>query len=116
MQRVSDVPEPFELGDALVDARGPAARQPRPVGAHRDMVAGQPRDLDANLLERQPDPLREHDEGDPPQHRPRIAAMARPGPFRPDQAAVLVEAERRCGDAAAPRDLADGQQILHAPA
>jgi len=34
------------------------------------------RDLGADLLERQPDALGEDDEGDPAEHRPRVAAVA----------------------------------------
>jgi hypothetical protein len=39
------------------------------------MITGQAPDFHADLLERQPDLLREHDERDPAQHGPRIAAM-----------------------------------------
>ena len=44
----------------------------------------------------------------------RIAAMARAGPFGRDQAPLLVEAQRRGGDTAAPRDLADRKERDHA--
>ena len=66
----------------------------------------------ADLLEGQPDPLGEDDEGDPPEHAARVTAMARAGAVGVDQAALLVVAERRGSDAAAPRDLADGQFVV----
>ena len=71
--------EPLELGDALVDPRRPLAREPRPVAPARRPVRRQLRELSADLVERQADALREHDEGDAPQHRARIAAVARAG-------------------------------------
>ena len=43
----------------------------------------------------------------------RIAAVAGAGALGRDQPALLVEAERRGGDAAAPRHLADRQQVGH---
>jgi hypothetical protein len=67
----------------------------------------------ALVTERQPDPLGEHDERDPAQHRPRVAAVARAGALGADQAALLVEAQRRRRDAAAPRDLADREHGGH---
>ena len=105
MHCVRDRAEALELGDALIDTRGPAARQPRPVGAHRHLVRGKLRNLDGDLVERQSDPLGEHDEGDPPQHRPRVAAVPGSRALGPDEAAFLVEPERRCRDAAAAGDL-----------
>src|SRR5436190_9787789 len=44
--------QPFELGDARLDAFRPAGRQLRPVLALRHPVARQPGELGANLLER----------------------------------------------------------------
>jgi hypothetical protein len=43
---------------------------------------------------RESDPLREHDERYPAQHRARKPAMARTGAFRPDQTLLLVETQR----------------------
>ena len=45
----------------------------------------------------------------------RIAAVARAGALRPNQAAVLVKAEGGGGDAASLRHLADSEQVVHAP-
>ena len=70
-------------------------------------------ELGADLLERQPDALGEDDECDSAEHRPRVAAVAGAGPLGADQASLLVEAQRRRGDAAAPRDLADREQVGH---
>jgi hypothetical protein len=52
-------PQPIKLGDALVDAPGPGARQLGPVGAVGDAVFRQLRELRADLVEGQPDALRE---------------------------------------------------------
>ena len=76
MHRVSD--ERSRSSSAIrssIRAR-PAARQARPVGAQRHPVAGQPREFPGNLVERQPDFLREDDEGDAPQHGAREPAVA----------------------------------------
>src|SRR5204863_8440305 len=100
-----------ELGDRLIDPPRPAARAPRPVPARGDATGGQLLEHVADLLGRGADPLGEHDEGDPPQDRPVIAAMAGAGTLRRDQAAVLVEPKRRGCDPAAPRDLADREQL-----
>src|SRR5918999_1097817 len=51
--------EALELGDALVDARAPTARQPRPVAPRRRAVGRQLGELCPDLLERQPDALGE---------------------------------------------------------
>src|SRR6478736_593611 len=64
---------PLEFGNAIVDAPGPAAGQLRPVGAVRRPVARQLRQLGANLFERQPDLLREHDERYPAEHAAGVA-------------------------------------------
>jgi hypothetical protein len=43
----------------------------------------------------------------------RVATLAALAPLGRDQAALLVEAERRRGDAAPFRDLADREQVGH---
>ena len=92
---------------------GPALREPRPVALVRRAVGRQLGELLADLLEGQPDPLGEDDEGDPAEDRARVAAVARAGALGADQAALLVEAQGRGGDAAAARNLADREQLLH---
>ena len=64
-------------------------------------------------LKAQPDPLGEDDERDPPQNGARVVTARRAGALGGDQAAFLVEAQRRGGDAAAPGDLSDAQQDRH---
>src|SRR4051812_11854963 len=54
----------YQLGHACFDASGPAAGQLRPVPPLRDAVARQLRELRADLPQRQPDALCEHDERD----------------------------------------------------
>ena len=51
------------------------------------------------------------DERDPPQRHRRVAALVAVGAARRDEALPLVEAQRRLRDAAAPRDLADGELV-----
>ena len=53
---------------------------------------------------------RDANERDHPQNRPRIAAVTRADSFGLDQARLLAEAQGRCCDAAATRNLADGKQ------
>ncbi len=107
--------QPLELDDPPLDPVAPCARQSGPVASRRDRVDGQLGELDSDLLEGEADALREHDERDPPQHRPAKAAVPRARAFGRDQPPFLVEPQRRCGHAAAPRDLADRQQLRHMP-
>ena len=88
-------------------------RQTRPVPARGDAVGRELLQLGADLVERQADPLGEHDEGDPAQRRAGEAAMPGARALGRYEAALLVEAQRRRGDPAAPGDLADGQHGLH---
>ena len=75
------------------------------------MMGRKLRELDTDLLERQPDALGEDDEGDAAEHGARITPMAGAGPFGGDQAPLLVEAQGGRGDAASASDLTDGQQV-----
>src|SRR4051794_31576246 len=75
-----------ELGDPLVDPRAPRRREAVPVAAGRGAVGRQLGELGADLLEREADALSEDDEGDPPQDRARIAAVAGAGALGGDQA------------------------------
>jgi hypothetical protein len=69
------------------------------------------RELDADLVERQPDTLSEDDEGDATKDGARIAPMTRARPVRGYEASLLVKPKRRRGDAASARDLTDGQKL-----
>ena len=88
-------PQALQLGDALVDALCPLARQPRPIPTRRHAIGWQLGELGADLLKRQPNPLRKDDEGDPAQHGSRIASVPRAGPLGRDQPALLVETQGR---------------------
>src|SRR5207248_3929076 len=94
------VAQALQLGDALVDPLLPRAREPRPVAAGRNALGRQPGERRADLIEAEADTLGEDDEGDAPQHRTGIAAMAGAGAFGGDQPALLVKAQGRSGDAA----------------
>ena len=103
--------EAAELCDSLVDPRFPAPGEVRPVAAPWGSVARKPRELDADFLEREPDTLGEDDEGDSAKDRSRIAAVARTRPLGVDEPPLLVEAQGRCGNAAATGDLPDREQV-----
>jgi hypothetical protein len=49
--------------------------------------------LGPDLVERKSDPLRKHDERNPPQHRPRVAALSGANPFGVDEPPLLIEAQ-----------------------
>src|SRR5262249_11113110 len=93
-------PKPLELGDPLVDPGGPLAGQARPVATSRRMGIGKLRQLGADLLEREPDPLGKDDERDPPENSPRVAAAAGAGPVGSDQSLRFVEPKGGRRDAA----------------
>ena len=65
-----------------------------------------------DLVQGEPDPLREDDEGDSAKHGTGVAAVSRPGALGADQAPILVEAQGRGRDAASLRHLADGEQVV----
>src|SRR5678815_5557613 len=90
--------EPFELGDAVANPRGPTGREFRPVGALGHAIGRQLRQLLRDLLERQPDPLRKDDECDPPEDPPRIPAMAGAVALRLNQPTLFVETQRGACD------------------
>ena len=58
------------------------------------MMSRQLGELVANFLERQPDPLREDDKGDPADHGARVSAVASIIALGLDEPLVLVEAQR----------------------
>jgi NAD(P)-dependent dehydrogenase (short-subunit alcohol dehydrogenase family) len=74
------------------------------------------RQRDDDLVEGEPDSLRDPDEGDPAQHIPAIAALVAEGSLSPDEADPFVVANRRWSEPASLRDVADREQILwHQP-
>ena len=76
-------------------------------------LAGSSCEFSANLRQRQPDPLREHDEAEPAQDRARIPAMGRARALGPDQPSLFVEAQRGGGHAAATGHFRDREQVSH---
>ena len=58
-------PETLKLGDPLVDPLRPLDGETRPILARRDAIRRKVGEFRANLVERQPNPLRKNDEGDP---------------------------------------------------
>ena len=108
-------PQALELGDPLVDPLLPLARQTCPVATGGYAVGGKLGELLADVPERQADFLGKNDEGDPAQDRPWIAAVAGARPLRRNEAALLVEAKRRGGDAAAPRSVMNARRLMCSP-
>src|SRR4051812_24956434 len=75
----------LQFRDALLDAARPPAGQLRPIGTLGDAIARQPLQLAGNLVERQPDFLRKHDEGDAAEHGAGKPTMAGAGALRRNQ-------------------------------
>src|SRR5262245_3974676 len=105
--------QPLQFCNSCIDPCRPSARQTLPVVAGRRTVRRQFGEFGADLIERQADPLGKDNEGDPPQGCFRIAAMAGPGPLRPYQPALFIEAKRRSGDAASAGCVADCNHRAH---
>ena len=119
VQRKTAAPDAFgesglqslKLGDPLIDSRRPACRKPCPIASARRPVGGQLLKLRGDLIQGQPDVLGEDDERDASQHVSPEAAMPRARAFGLDQASLVVEPKCRGGNAAASRNLADGEQL-----
>jgi len=69
------VAQTLKLGNHLIDAFRPCPRKTRPVLARGAAISGKLGEFRPDFLKGQPDPLREHDEGDAAQDRPGIAAV-----------------------------------------
>ena len=95
------VAQALELSDPFVDTFAPLARQLDPVGSFRHAVPRQFGELGGDFGQRQANLLREHDEGDAPQHGARVAPVPGAGTLRGDEALGLVETEGGGGYAAA---------------
>jgi hypothetical protein len=67
--------ETLKLGNPLIDPPRPLSRKAGPVPAGRNTIGRKLGELHADFLERQPNPLREHDERYATQHGSRIASM-----------------------------------------
>ena len=104
----------LELGDARLDALGPAIRQSCPVRAVGHTTARQLRKLPADLLERQANPLGEDDERHPTDHRPGITAVPGPVPLGMNEVLPLVETQRGSRNATSFRNFPDCQNLSHA--
>ena len=71
------------------------------------------RQFGANFFERQPDPLREHDERHASNHGARIPPVAGVVAFGVNQTLFFIETQGRGRRAAAFRHLADCQHAVH---
>jgi len=67
--------EPLEFRNPLIDPFHPLARKMRPVSSRGDTISRKLGKFLADLVEREPEPLREDDERDPAQHGTGVAAM-----------------------------------------
>src|SRR5262249_55626045 len=88
--------------------------EPRPVRARGDTIGWKLGEFRVDFLERQSDSLREDDKRNPAQHGPWVAAMPRARSLRGYEPPLLVKAQGRRRDPAAPRNLADGEHRIHA--
>ena len=105
--------QPLELGDLRVDARAPAAREPRPVAAAGRAVGGSVASSAPISSSESPTRWAKTMNAIRRSTGRGIAPVPGSGALGADQAALLVEAQRRGGDAAAPRHLADREQLGH---
>src|SRR5690606_25576260 len=108
------VAQALQPPDPGVQVAPPLPRQALPVGPGRDPVLRQGRQGLADLCQRHPGALRHLDQRHPPQHRARVAALVAGVAGAADQAARLVEMQRRHGDAAARGNLAHAQPVAAA--
>ena len=83
-----------------------------PVHGVRGAAVREGVELGGDLVEAEADVAGRSDEGEPAQDRPGIAALAAGGPGRLDEALLLVEPQRRRGEAAAVGHLGDGEWVL----
>jgi hypothetical protein len=104
------VSESFEQRDLTVEPRPPGARQPRPVGCRRRSAFGQCGQSRLDLVQREPDPLRDSNKGNPPDGVPVELALAARASLGADKAVTLVEPEGGDTDARPVGDVPDGQQ------
>src|SRR5690606_36414691 len=111
---IETVAQGLQLRVALVDAALPGLRQLRPVRRGRHFVARQLAQLARDVLQTQSDSLCENDESDPAQRRARIAPMPGRIALGVNEPHLLVEAQRRGGNAAALGKLADRELLVHA--
>ena len=93
--------------DACVEVVTPAARQALPVAPARRSARRQARECGADLDERDAGGSACLDERDPAKNGSVVAALVAVRPGRGDQAATLVEAQRRGRDPASPGDVSD---------
>ena len=82
-----------------------------PVLAGRGASVGQRGDDLGDLAEREPHLLGDADERHPTDHLAVVSALAARRPLGVDQPLLLVEAQRRRGDARAPAEVADRQVV-----
>ena len=85
---------PWGASDDCPYLRVACSREARPIPTGGSLMGRELRELGPDLLERQPDALREDDEGDAAEDGARIAPMTGAGSLRGDQASLLVEAKR----------------------
>jgi hypothetical protein len=79
------VAEPLKLGHSPVDSLGPPLRERGPVVARGDTVRGKASQLGTDLLQAEPHPLCEDDEGESPEHVSRKPPVPRGHPLGVDE-------------------------------
>src|SRR5688500_3518298 len=105
------VAQVLQVADPGVEPLLPLPCQLQPVVPGRRAAVRQRREHPGDLRERDPDPLPDPDQRDPPERVAAVATLVAAGPAAGDQPLLLVEVQRRDGDATAGRQLADGQLV-----
>src|SRR6266498_331295 len=111
--RVEPSADRLERLDAHVELLAPAAREPLPVALRRRASLGKGVERATDPLERDAGGLARPHESHAAERDCGIAALVAVGSVSGDQALPLVEAERRLGDAAPVRELADRKFVRH---
>src|SRR5690606_15800382 len=109
---VEVVAEALEERDALVEERAPAGGEPFPLARRGGAFLGEGGERGADVVEGEADTLRGLDEGEAAEDVATVAALVAGVAGGGDQTAVLVEAQRRGGEAGARGGLADREEVV----
>ena len=101
-----------KAGDPFVKLAFPGLRQLLPILGSEGAVVGQHGEGIADFGQRHARLLGNLDDGNPPQYRPRIAPLIAAIAAALDQALLLIEMERRDGNAASAGHVSDGKLEL----
>ncbi len=109
---VEFVPQQRELGDLVVEPSAPTGRDSGPVALGWCPVARKTFENFANVSERSTNPLSRKDERDPTDRVTPKSPLTAAGSSRSDKALLVIETDRRWGNATSRRDLANRENII----